>query len=161
MADLTTETVATVATARAELSTTLKEFRASPVSAPVVLGSHRKPEAVLLPYASYLTLIAGTTGAPRDSVLDHLRACKDLVERIAELNKLSDVAVFGSVARGRESGDSDVDLLVNANDDATLFDFAQFAIDMEQLLGRQVDVVSRRALDPQRDKTILSEAVSL
>jgi uncharacterized protein len=159
MARATNETVTTVATARADLSTTLKKFRADPTAAAVVLGSHRKPEAVLLPYLNYQRLLEHT--APADSVLDRLRTSRDLIGRLASLSKLDRVAVFGSVARGTETAASDVDLLVDPRDDASFFDLAQFAIDMEQLLGRPVDVVSRRALDPKRDRAILLEAVPL
>jgi uncharacterized protein len=161
MAKLGIENVTTVATARADLSTTLKKFRADPTASPVVLGSHRKPEAVLLPYIDYQRLLEHTTAAPAASVLDQLRTSRDLIGRLALLNKLDRVAVFGSVARGTETAASDVDLLVDPHDDASLFDLAQFTIDMEQLLGRPVDVVSRRSLDRNRDKQILAEAVLL
>jgi predicted nucleotidyltransferase len=69
--------------------------------------------------------------------------------------------VFGSVARGDETDASDVDLLVQPTDASTLFDLAQFAIDMESLLERAVDVVSIRSLDAQQDSQILAEAVRL
>ncbi len=69
--------------------------------------------------------------------------------------------VFGSVARGDDGPDSDIDLLVEPADDASLFDLAQLEIDLEDLLGRPVDVVSRRALVAGRDDAILREAIAL
>lgn len=55
--------VTTVAHARAGLSGALRRFRAAPESAaPVILGSHRKAEAVLLPYERYEALTAADTG---------------------------------------------------------------------------------------------------
>ena len=45
--------------------------------------------------------------------------------------------------------------------DATLFDLAQFELDMEQLLGRKVEVKSSRALDPATDSRLLSDAIPL
>lgn len=56
---------------------------------------------------------------------------------------------------------SDVDLLVDPAEGASLFDLAQFEIHMEQLIGRPIDVVSRRALDPISDRELLAEAIPL
>lgn len=84
-----------------------------------------------------------------------------LIRRIASFNNIDAVAVFGSVARGTETESSDVALLVTPAAGASLFDLAQFEIDISELTGRRVDVVSRRALDAQRDKAIISEAIGL
>jgi predicted nucleotidyltransferase len=134
-------------------------FRANSASRPVVLGSHRKPEAVLMPYRQFLSLQrAAPTTPPVRELLDRKR---DLIARLARLNRLASVAVFGSVARGDDTDTSDIDLLVDPDEDASLYDIAQFAIDMEQLLGRPVDVISRRTLDPTADQAILAEAQPL
>lgn len=148
-----------VADARAGLSEILRRFRVSADAEPVTIGSHRKPEAVLVPFAQFRP-VEDRTNRPEDP-LEFLRSRAALVERLAGFSKLRDVAVFGSVARGESGVDSDIDLLVTPDDDASLFDFAQFEIDMEQLTGRTVDVVSRRGLDPRRDAGILAEAVPL
>lgn len=147
------------ADARAGLSAILRTFRQDPSAAPVTVGSHRRPEAVIVPAGQYHAL----TRAPSKHlpVLEELRQRSTLIERLARLNKLTEVAVFGSVARGSERDDSDIDLLVTPQDDATLFDLAQFELDTAQLTGREVQVVSRRALDPQRDAEILAEAQPL
>lgn len=100
-------------------------------------------------------------GKAATPLLERLHAKRDLINRIATKNTLAKVRVFGSVARGEETGTSDVDLLATTTDATTLFDLAQFEIDMEILLEREVDVFSARSLDPQRDGTILAEAVPL
>ncbi|WAC51349.1 nucleotidyltransferase family protein [Frigoribacterium sp. SL97] len=82
-----------------------------------------------------------------------------LVRRLAGLSHIDAVSVFGSVARGTETDDSDIDLLVDPGAEATYFDFAQFEIDMEAVFQRPVDVVSRRGLDPEADREILTQAV--
>lgn len=151
----------TVADARAGLSGILREFRANPRSAlPVTIGSHRRPEAVLMPFEQFRALPASGTEAS-NPVLQVLLDRRDLIRRIASLSNIDSVAVFGSVALGTESESSDIDLLVTPSDTASLFDLAQFEIDMSGLTGRRVDVVSRRGLDPQRDKRMLSEAIEL
>jgi predicted nucleotidyltransferase len=54
--------------------------------------------------------------------------------------------VFGSVARGEEHDDSDVDFLVSLDPGRTLLDIARLEIRLEQLLGRRVDVVTEASL---------------
>ena len=136
-------------------------FRHDSSADPLVLGSHRKREAVLVSYATYADLVANRPSAPTPPVLEQLRMRRRVIHRIAELNKIRSVEVFGSVARGEETPSSDIDLLVDPSGEASLFDLAQFGIDLEQILGSDVDVVSRRSLDPIRDAAILVEAVAL
>jgi len=151
--------ISTVALARDDLSRTLRRFRAGDLE-PVVLGSHRKPEAVILPYATYLDggAIRDATSAP---TLERLRGRRRLILRLAALAHLDGVRVTGSVARGTATPESDVDLIVDPQPGASLFDLAQFADDLEQLLGRPVDVLSARSLDPIADAALLADAVPL
>lgn len=152
--------VTTVADARASLSRILRTFRDDPNAPGVVIGSHRAPEAVIVPF-SQVVGDAIDKKRPALPLLERLRSKRDLITRIAAMNTLTDIRVFGSVARGDETDESDVDLLVQPTDGSTLFDLAQFAIDMESLLEREVDVVSIRSLDAERDSRILAEAVPL
>lgn len=55
---------------------------------------------------------------------------------------LREVRVFGSVLRGEDAFDSDIDLLVTADDDTDLFDLALFSEDVRRLTGFPVDVVA-------------------
>ncbi|MBM7505905.1 nucleotidyltransferase domain-containing protein [Agromyces aurantiacus] len=158
---LTAPAVVPVAEARAGLSSILRDFRARGKDAgTVVIGSHRRPEAVLLPYEAFTSLSSADAGA-HASTLELLRRRKPLIERLARANRIRSVFVFGSVGRGEETAESDVDLLVDPEPDASLFDLAQFELDLEALLDRPVDVVSRRSLDPERDRAVLHEAVEL
>ncbi|WP_309129908.1 nucleotidyltransferase domain-containing protein [Microbacterium sp.] len=93
--------------------------------------------------------------------LERLRELKILIERLAAASRLSDVRVFGSVARGEEITGSDVDVLVMPNDGATLFDIARFELDLETVLGVPVSAVSAALLDRARDHAILQEAARL
>ncbi|WP_307039951.1 nucleotidyltransferase family protein [Agromyces ramosus] len=94
-------------------------------------------------------------------LLDELRRRRALIERLARANRIASVQVFGSVARGDETPSSDIDFLVEPQDDASHFDLAQFELDMESLFERPVDVVSRRALHADRDRSVLDEAIDL
>jgi len=159
---MTPTDVTPVAVARAELSSVLRRFRLGDRE-PVILGSHRRAEAVIVPFDDYRTE-PSTISEPAHSIaptLADLRARRRLILRLAELSRLDRVRVIGSVARGDATADSDVDLLVEPRPDASLLDLAQFADDLEQLLGRPVDVLSERSLDPSRDAGILADAVAL
>lgn len=79
---------------------------------------------------------------------------------IAARHHATNLRVFGSIARGVDTLDSDVDLLVSFDPDASLVDQAGLIADLEELLGVHVDVVSDRALTP-RDSKIQAEAVAL
>ncbi|GAA4685374.1 nucleotidyltransferase family protein [Frondihabitans cladoniiphilus] len=154
--------VSPVAEVRAGLSQILAGFRADPDSAsPVILGAHRRPEAVLIPFVLFDRRYSAVPVVPAPSILDVVSAKRALIRRLAALNHVGALAVFGSVARREERPDSDVDFLVDPDDDATLFDLAQLEIDLEALLDRPVDVVSRRSLDAERDRGILTEALPL
>lgn len=71
------------------------------------------------------------------------------------------IRVFGSVARGEENPESDIDLLVNFNEDSSLFDLIAFKHEVEKLLEQQVDVVSENALHWYIKDKILQEAVEI
>ena len=70
-----------------------------------------------------------------------------------------DVRVFGSVARGEERPDSDVDLLVTLEPGRTLLDLARLELELEDLLGRPVDVVTAEGLREPVRAAALREAV--
>jgi predicted nucleotidyltransferase len=85
----------------------------------------------------------------RGAVLDAVRRCRG-----------RRVRVFGSVARGEDGPDSDIDLLVDFEADSSLFDLLHLTQLLEELLGRSVDVVSTGGLK-DRDRLIRAEAVDL
>lgn len=89
-----------------------------------------------------------------------LRAMREPILRAAEGRRLSDVRVFGSVARGKAGADSDIDLLVHPGPEASVFDLAGLMAELEELFGRKVDVVSDRGSGPAMDR-IRDEAVTL
>ncbi|MFZ5615732.1 MAG: nucleotidyltransferase family protein [Pseudomonadota bacterium] len=59
------------------------------------------------------------------------------------------VGIVGSVARGEERTDSDVDVVFDVASMPTLFDLAHAQFQLEELLGRAVDLVNREALRPK------------
>ena len=99
-----------------------------------------------------------TGGNPRLSELVEGRKLD--IRLLAERYGISNVRVFGSVARGDDHARSDIDFLVDIPREATLFDLSRFRRELSALLGVDVDVVSSRALLP-RDRDVLEEAIGL
>ena len=69
--------------------------------------------------------------------------------------------VFGSTARGTADRDSDVDFLVDLEAGRSLLDLGELLMDLHDLLGRPVDVVTERGLRPAMRDRALREAVAL
>ena len=91
---------------------------------------------------------------------DLVEARKPDIRVLAERYGISNVRIFGSVARGDSHARSDIDFLVDIPREATLFDLSRFRRELAALLGVDVDVVSSRALLP-RDRDVLEEAIGL
>jgi predicted nucleotidyltransferase len=93
--------------------------------------------------------------------LDTLRHEKRAeILRLAEVHGGRNVRVFGSVVRGDNREDSDVDLLVEFDRGKTLLDLIGLKLDLEDILGAKVDVVTPNSLRYVRDR-VLAEALPL
>ena len=69
--------------------------------------------------------------------------------------------VFGSFARGSAGPESNLDLLIELPEGKTLFDLERLALDLEAALGRKVDLVTYRALNPRLREQVLAEQVPI
>lgn len=81
--------------------------------------------------------------------------------RLAQQHKAYNVRVFGSVARGEATDDSDIDFLVDFEMGYTLWDHIGLVQDLSELLGRRVDVSTDETLRERLRERILREAVPL
>jgi uncharacterized protein len=89
-----------------------------------------------------------------------VEANRDDIKATVARHRGTDVAIFGSVARGAETPDSDVDFLVRFSPEASLFDEMHLEDELAELLGRPVDVVSVGGLKA-RDHPIRRDAIWL
>lgn len=80
--------------------------------------------------------------------------------RLAETHGARNIRVFGSVVRADNRDDSDVDLLVEFDKGKSLLDLIGLKLDLENLLGAKVDVVTPNSLRYIRDR-VLAEALPL
>lgn len=95
-------------------------------------------------------------------LLDQLRQMKTSLNSIAAQFGASHLRVFGSVARGEEKPDSDVDFLVDLPRGYDLFtQRLPLAQSLGDLLQRKVDLVPEHELNPHLRAQILAEAVAL
>ena len=93
----------------------------------------------------------------RDVVLVNHR---DAIRQAAARRKASSIALVGSVARGNDTDNSDYDFLARFTEDASLFDLAGLQEDLQDLLGRDVDVISAGGLK-DKHRSILQDAITL
>lgn len=73
----------------------------------------------------------------------------------------SNPQLFGSVARGEEETESDIDLLIDLAPGRTLFDLAAMRSELEDLLDAPVDVVARGGLDADAQAELVGDALAL
>jgi predicted nucleotidyltransferase len=69
--------------------------------------------------------------------------------------------LFGSYVRGEQSADSDIDILVEIDEDISLLDFIGIKIEIEEALGRKIDLVEYATIKPALKQTIFNEQVAL
>lgn len=86
---------------------------------------------------------------------------RSTILRVASEHGAVNVCLFGSRARGEGGAESDVDLLIDLEQGRTLLDLVAIGQDLEDVLGRRVDVVTRNGLSPFLRDRILAEAVPL
>lgn len=90
-----------------------------------------------------------------------LEAAKPVLKALAVDRGYTRLAVFGSVARGTARPDSDIDLIVESPAGTSSFAFLQFKQSIEQVLGREVDLIDYGGLQTGLDDDIRRDAVLL
>ncbi|MBK8869826.1 MAG: nucleotidyltransferase family protein [Elusimicrobia bacterium] len=93
--------------------------------------------------------------------LEMLRSRRDAILTLAANRGMKNVRVFGSVARGDDRPDSDIDFLVDVEPGRSLLDLAGWVVDLEENLHTKVDVVTARSVSPYMRTAVLKEAVLL
>ncbi len=99
-----------------------------------------------------------TTANRRPPTLDELRARREEILALARRYGASNLRVFGSVARA-EPDARDVDILIDLEDGRSLLDLAGLHVELEDLLGCDVDVAER--VKPRLREQVEAEAVLL
>ncbi|MCA1589668.1 MAG: nucleotidyltransferase domain-containing protein [Acidobacteria bacterium] len=92
-----------------------------------------------------------------------LKTNREEIRRIAERHGATNVRIFGSVARGEAGPKSDVDLLIDVDAEGRTSSWFPIGLilELEELLGRRVEVVTERALNEDLRDCVLNEAIPL
>jgi len=99
------------------------------------------------------------TGVPkRELIAKH----RDAILALAAKHGATNVRIFGSVARGEDDESSDVDVLVKMEEDRSLLDMGELLMDLRDLLGCKVDVISEhKDMRPRFRENVLRDAVAV
>src|SRR5687767_4816166 len=95
------------------------------------------------------------------SMVDLVKAKREQILRLARQHGVTAIRVFGSMARGDAGSQSDVDLLIEVGAEPGPWFPGGLVAELEELLGRQVQVVTERGLDELLRDRVLNEAVPL
>ena len=81
--------------------------------------------------------------------------------RVAAKHGAHNVRIFGSAVRGDDRPDSDIDFLVDVGPTTSSWFPAGLILELEEILGRRVEIVTQKALNPYLREYVLHEAVPL
>lgn len=90
---------------------------------------------------------------------DALALNRVAIRRIVESHRATNARVFGSVVHGVDTDESDLDILVDPTRDTSLMDVAAIQVELQNLLGVAVDVLTPMALPDKFRSAVLAEAV--
>jgi len=93
-----------------------------------------------------------------------LKALNGLIPKIRKIlkkNNIKKAGIFGSYARGEEKKDSDIDILIQPTKDMSLLDISGIKIELEETLGKKIDIVSYNYIHPYLRNRILESEVKI
>ncbi|MCX8103237.1 MAG: nucleotidyltransferase family protein [Candidatus Bipolaricaulota bacterium] len=94
----------------------------------------------------------------KEEILEKLKALKP---ELQVHYKVRELGLFGSFVRGEQHEASDVDILVDFTEDASLFDLVRLADFLEEKLQRRVDIVTKDSLRVELRESVLRETVTI
>lgn len=92
----------------------------------------------------------------KNEIIEVLHDVKQEVQRKYKVNALW---AFGSFMRGEQKKGSDIDILVDFDNEATLFDWAGLGLYLEEKLGRKVDIITKKSVRREWKNAIFKEMV--
>ena len=99
---------------------------------------------------------------------NNMTTVEEIVEKLATLKpelkklyKVREMGLFGSWVRGEQNAKSDLDVLVEFEEGADLFDWIGLELHLEDIFGCPVDVVSHNTLRPELKDTVLEHMVKV
>jgi len=90
-----------------------------------------------------------------------LEGVKERITPVLRRHNVAHAAIFGSFAKGIPEQGSDLDILVEFEGEKSLLDLVALRLELEEVLGRQVDVLTYGALHPRIKERVLHEQVAI
>ena len=87
-----------------------------------------------------------------------LQRHRETIRRVIESHRARNARVFGSVLSGKDTEESDLDLLIDPTPETTLFDIGAIRAELRRLLGIPVDVLTPNALPENVRAAVLAQA---
>ena len=88
-----------------------------------------------------------------------LQSHRAAIRRVVEAHRACNARIFGSVVHGSDTSGSDLDILIDPTPETSLMDVAAIQVELEQMLGVSVDVLTPGALPEKFRGLVLAEAV--
>ncbi len=86
---------------------------------------------------------------------------REAIRAIALRHRVTNVRVFGSVVRGDDTDDSDLDILVEPTNETTMMDIAKIQLELSRLLPVAVDVLTPNGLPAKFRGQVVAEALAI
>ncbi|WP_420442976.1 nucleotidyltransferase family protein [Candidatus Poriferisodalis sp.] len=119
------------------------------------------PSVTAVLQASLEQFLAQGGGPGRSTQLDRVLRSRRHISATARKYGISDIRIFGSVARGEARPDSDIDILVSTGRGTGLFDLARLRMELEQLLEAPVHLATDGGMTDAQREAVLAEAITL
>jgi len=88
-----------------------------------------------------------------------LSEIKSIIEPVFKKHDILKAGIFGSYANENQQSDSDIDILISINSKISLLEFVKIKLELEDLLGKSVDLVEYDSIKPRLRDRILKEEV--
>jgi predicted nucleotidyltransferase len=94
-------------------------------------------------------------------IMQELEKYKLLILPVLKRYFIKRAAIFGSIAKGNHTTNSDIDLLIEGNSDFTMFQMLMLEEEVSKLIDRKVDIVEYNAIKPSIKKEVLQSAIAI
>jgi hypothetical protein len=88
---------------------------------------------------------------------DQIEKIKGIIIEVLKKYGVKRASLFGSIVRGEDTEDSDIDLLIEFEERKSLLDLVGLKLELQEILGRKVDVITYKSIHPLLRKQILNE----
>jgi uncharacterized protein len=95
------------------------------------------------------------------AITQQIQTQRQAILHLAQTYGATNLRIFGSVARGEDTPTSDLDMIIDLEPNRSLFDLGGLAMDLQDLLGCPVDIVTEKGLKQRIRDRVLREAINL